>query len=398
MDRATEIDVLEQLLHCMDTKTTAMADAPWRNPVTAYTCSERHKREEDILIRGRPVVMGLSCDWPKPGSYRTDDFTGVPILIARGGDGKLRAFLNVCRHRGAKVAMDCGHAATFTCPYHGWSYGTDGTLRGLPEEASSFQGVRAERPGLTPLPLAEKYGMVWVVPTATPDHASDLDIDPWLGGLQADLAFWKLDTYHFHARHVHDEDMNWKLLVDTFHEGYHFGFLHQETLKNVLLHNISHFTPFGDNFRIVYPRAKLPRLRDTPKEKWDLMWNSTIVTSMFANTVFSPQGDHMEIYRMFPVEGRTDRAVMETSLYIPKPIQTEDEKRHWDANLALSVKVITTEDFPAGRTMQPGFRSNAQTHTVYGRNEPALIHYHKAIRRALGLPENDDVPIRQAAE
>ena len=121
------------------------------------------------------------------------------------------------------------------------------------------------------------------------------------------------------------------------------------------------------------------------------MWNSTIVYSMFANTIFAPQGDHMEIFRMFPVDGRLDRAVMETSLYIPKPVENEDEKRHWDANLALAVKVMTTEDFPAGRTMQIGFNSGAQTHIVYGRNEPALAHYHKSIRRELGLPV-DEVP------
>jgi hypothetical protein len=129
------------------------------------------------------------------------------------------------------------------------------------------------------------------------------------------------------------------------------------------------------------------------------MWNSTIVYSMFANTIFSPQGDHMEVFRMFPVDGRLDRALMETSLYIPKPVETEDEKRHWDANLALAINVITTEDFPAGRTMQIGFNSGAQTHVVYGRNEPALAHYHKSIRRELGLPVDEGpVPVREAAE
>ena len=119
------------------------------------------------------------------------------------------------------------------------------------------------------------------------------------------------------------------------------------------------------------------------------MWNSTIVYSMFANTIFSPQGDHMELYRVFPVDGRPDRAVMETSLYIPKPVETEDEKRHWDANLALAIKVITTEDFPAGRSMQIGFGSGAQSHLIYGRNEPALTHHHQSIRRALELPDID---------
>src|SRR5262249_44980910 len=67
MDRAAEIGLLKKLLHYLDTKTTSMAEAPWRNDVTAYTSPERHKREEEILIRKRPVVMGLSCDWPKPG-------------------------------------------------------------------------------------------------------------------------------------------------------------------------------------------------------------------------------------------------------------------------------------------------------------------------------------------
>ena len=399
MDRAAQIALLKTLLHYVDTRTTAMADAPWRNEVTAYTCAERHRREEEILIRQRPLVMGLSCDWPKPGAYRTDDLAGVPILTVRGGDGKLRAFLNACRHRGSKVAQGCGSASAFTCPYHGWTYGGDGVLRGLPEEAISFPGVRAERPGLTALPLAERYGMVWVLPTPAADHSGDLDIEPWLEGLGPDLASWRLDTYHFHDRVVHHEPMNWKLLVDTFHEGYHFGFLHKESLRDILVHNVGEFTPFGPNFRLVFGRTKLDRLKSMPESEWDLMWNTTIVYSMFANTIFSPQGDHMEIYRMFPVDGSTDRAVMEMSLYVPKPVETPDEKRHWDANMALALKVITGEDFPAGRTMQIGFRSGAQTHVVYGRNEPALAHYHKSIRRALGLPVDEGpVPVRVAAE
>jgi len=389
MDRAAQISILKRLLRYVDTKTTAMADAPWCNEVSAYTSLERHKREEEVLIRKRPLMMGLSCDWPKPGAYRTDDLAGVPILTLRGSDGRMRAFLNVCRHRGAKVAQGCGSASAFTCPYHGWTYGNDGVLRGLPEEATSFPGIRAERPGLTPLPLAEKYGMVWVLPTPAADHSAHLDMDLWLNGLEADLASWKLDGYHFYDRHVQHEEMNWKLLVDTFHEGYHFGFLHKESLRDILVHNVGDFTPFGPNFRFVYARTKLDRLKAMPESEWDLMWNTTIVYSMFPNTIFSPQGDHMEVFRIFPVDGRIDRAVMETSLYIPKPVETPDEKRHWDANLALAVKVITTEDFPAGRTMQIGFRSGAQSHVVYGRNELALTHYHKSIRRELGLPVDE---------
>ena len=397
MDRATEISLLKTLLHYVDTKTTAMADAPWRNEVTAYTCPERHKREEEFLIRKRPLVMGLSCDWPKPGAYQSDDLAGVPILTVRGSDGKLRAFLNACRHRGAKVAQGRGSSGAFTCPYHGWTYGNDGVLRGIPEEATSFPGVRAERSSLTRLPLAEKYGMVWVLPTPAADASANLDIEPWLNGLGPDLASWNLGSYHLHDRHLHHEEMNWKLLVDTFHEGYHFGFLHKKSLDGILIHNVCHFAPFGPNFRLVYGRSKLDRLRSTPESEWDLMWNTTIVYSIFANTILAPQGDHMEIFRVFPVDGRPDRALMETSIYIPRPVQTADEKRHWDANLALAIKVVTTEDFPTGRTMQIGFGSGAQSHVVYGRNEPALAHYHKSIRQTLGLSvEEGPLPTRGA--
>lgn len=396
MDRATEIKVLKRLMHYVDTKSTMLADHPWRNEVSAYTCPERHKREEEILFRKRPLLMGLSCDWPAPGAYRTDDYAGVPILVTRGKDGKLRAFLNACRHRGAKVAQGCGSAGTFTCPYHGWTYGNDGALRGLPEEAA-FPGVRAERPGLRALPLAERYGMVWVLPTPSADGSTDLDMDPWLAGLGADLASWRLDGYHFYDRRVTHEMMNWKILVDTFHESYHIGFLHKNSLGPILHTNVGDFEPFGPNFRLTFARTKLERLKQTPESEWDFMWNTAVVYSLFANTVFVPQGDHMELFRIFPVDGRPDRAVMETSLYIPKPVETEDEKRHWDANMDLVVRVVTTEDFPAGRTMQIGFGSAAQSHIVYGRNEPALAHYHKSVRRALGLAV-DDGPARIAAE
>ena len=397
MDRAAEIDLLKTLLHYLDTKTTCMADAPWRNEVTAFTCPERHKREQEVLIRQAAAGHGAVLRLAQPGAYRTEDFAGVPILTVRGSDGKLRAFLNVCRHRGAKVAQGCGSAGAFTCPYHGWTYGNDGVLRGLPEEATSFPGVSAERPGLTPLPLAEKYGMVWVLPTPAANRSADLDIEPWLDGLGPDLASWKLDSYHFHDRHVHYEEMNWKLLVDTFHEGYHFGFLHKESLSGILVHNVGHFTPFGPNFRLVFGRTKLDRLRSTPESEWDLMWNSTIVYSMFANTIFAPQGDHMEIFRMFPVDGRLDRAA--------------------DGDLALHPQARRDRGREAALGCQPGARRQGRDHRGFpgrphhadrlqlGRAKPHRLRPQRAGPGALpqvdparaGLPVEEG-PVREAAE
>ena len=71
---------------------------------------------------------------------------------------------------------------------------------------------------------------------------------------------------------------------------------------------------------------------------------------------------------------------------MPKAPTTDEERSHWDKNMQLILDVVTGEDFPAGRTMQLGFHAGAQTHTVYGRNEPAMIHYHQSLRRALKMP------------
>ena len=122
MQRQGQIDLLKRLLHYVETRTTSLADAPWCNNVSVYTDPQHLAREQQQLFRGHPMLMGFASEWAVPGAYRTDDYAGVPILLVRGRDRRLRAFLNVCRHRGAKVAKDCGEARAFSCPYHAWSY------------------------------------------------------------------------------------------------------------------------------------------------------------------------------------------------------------------------------------------------------------------------------------
>jgi phenylpropionate dioxygenase-like ring-hydroxylating dioxygenase large terminal subunit len=383
MQRQEQIALLKRLLNYVDTKSTALADAPWRNEVAVYSDKAHFARERTLLFRQRPLLMGFASQWAAPGSFRTDDYAGVPVLIARGRDGKLRAFLNVCRHRGAKVAQGCGKARLFVCPYHAWSYDLGGKVMGIPDERN-FPQVRPERSSLTPLPLCEKYGLVWVIPTPAHEAETDFDIDPWLTGLGAELAGFNFASWSFYDQRLVPEAMNWKILVDTFHEGYHIGFLHKDSLKEILHGNVTDFTRFGYNHRMVVPRKKLDRLKAEPEESWDLIWNTSIIYSLFPNTLLIVQGDHVELARIFPSEDRVDRAVMELTLYVPKAPTSEAERTHWDRNMQLVLDVVTSEDFPAGRTIQIGLTSGAQTHMVYGRNEPAMIHYHQSLREVLG--------------
>jgi phenylpropionate dioxygenase-like ring-hydroxylating dioxygenase large terminal subunit len=395
MDRQRQIDLLNRLLHYVETRTTCLAEAPWRNDVAVYTDPEHLAHEQKRLFRQHPILMGFASDWPTAGAFRTDDFAGLPILIVRGRDNQLRGFLNVCRHRGAQVAKGCGEARVFSCPYHAWTYDLAGQVTGIPHEAS-FPDVRQERPSLTALPLCEKHGLVWVIPTPAADGCASFDIDPWLGGLGPELASYGFASWVFYDKRVIPETMNWKLIVDTFHEGYHIGFLHKESLRPILHGNVADSEPFGRNHRLTFPRKKLERLKAEPEASWDLMWNTTVIYSLFPNTILMLQGDHVELSRVFPCEGRVDRAVMELSLYIPRAPVTQDERTHWDKNMQLVLDIVTGEDFPAGRSIQLGLTSGAQTHTVFGRNEPAMIHYHQQMQAALGRPVPE--AMRQAAE
>jgi len=208
-------------LSYLDTRTTAMADSVYRNPVSNYTCPQQAARERERLFRRGPINIGLGCLLPNPGDWMTHDYTGVPILLTRRPDGALSASLNVCRHRGARVAEGCGSGAgSFSCPYHGWTYGLDGTLIARPDERS-FTGLDRATAGLRTLPVVEKYGMVWVCPTPE----TIFDVDGLLDGLATDFAAYGFDSFHHYETRVLQRRINWKLAVDTFLESYHIGAL-----------------------------------------------------------------------------------------------------------------------------------------------------------------------------
>ncbi|MDP1751750.1 MAG: Rieske (2Fe-2S) protein, partial [Reyranella sp.] len=151
--------------------------------VEEYFDTDRFEREKTVLFRKYPVVVAFSAQLRKPGDFVANNDSGQPILVTRGTDGKLRAFLNVCRHRSATVELKpCGSAKrAFVCPYHGWSYDLTGRLIGITDGAWFGEVDRATL-GLRPLAVAERCGMVFVVPTALePGQSTEIDMDAFLG-------------------------------------------------------------------------------------------------------------------------------------------------------------------------------------------------------------------------
>ena len=379
MRRQDQIVEARKLLGYLEKRTTALADGVYRNPVTAYTCPDQAERERELFFRKGAFNVGLSALLPNPGDWMTHDYAGVPILLSRDKEGKFGAFLNVCRHRGARVANGAGSGEKdFRCPYHGWCYGLDGALIARPDERS-FAAASRETHGLRALPVAEKYGMIWV----SPDPEAEFDVDEMLGGLSGDLAAYGLDTYHHYETRVLRRKMNWKLGVDTFGETYHLQHLHPDTVDPLFYSNRCTFDAFGPNHRMLAARKTFDTLRNQPEHEWNVFDNTVVICVLFPNTVFTYQRDHVETWHFFPGD-TPDETVMYVSLYIPAPVDNPKSKEHWDRNFNLLMATVEMEDFPTCEGMQIGFRSGAQDAITFGRNEPALQHFHKSIATALG--------------
>jgi choline monooxygenase len=158
-----------------------------------------------------------------PGQFVSTRLVGEPILVVRGNDRVLRAFYNVCRHHAAAVVTQpCGHASLLHCPYHGWNYGLDGSLKGMPE----FEGVKnfdRSQNGLIPVSVDTWEGFVFVNldPGAEP-------LRQFLGGLIPRVAPLGIGKLRFFERKTYDIACNWKVFVDNFLDGgYHVPHLHK---------------------------------------------------------------------------------------------------------------------------------------------------------------------------
>ena len=381
MEHSVQVALAAALLAHIDEGTTDYGESVFHNPVENYTSPDR-LHSELALFRNEPLFMGLSCLIPNPGDYFTEDDGAAPVLVARGEDAVVRAFLNVCRHRGSRVAEGCGASeGRFVCPYHGWTYDLSGNLAGIPD-ARSFPGVAPAEHGLVQLPCTEQDGMIWVSAAPAEDKTS-INVHAHLAGLGSELAHYEPGRYHHYETRVMHQKMNWKLAIDTFLEPYHFSVLHRTTVGPIFVPNVCLFHPFGRHLRETLPRRSIESLKTEPEAEWDLVRHTAIVYVLFPNTVFVMQADHIETWRVYPVRNRVDEAKVILDFYIPEPAETEKARRHWDRNMDLTVRTVLEEDFPASEGMQRGFLSGAQNHLVFGRNEPALAYFERSVTEAV---------------
>jgi phenylpropionate dioxygenase-like ring-hydroxylating dioxygenase large terminal subunit len=382
MERIEELAVGSRLLGHIDGRTTDLADGLFRNRVDAYSNPARATAERNTLFRDLPLFMGLSTRLAKPGDYVTEDVAGMPVLLVRGTDGGIKAFANICRHRGAPVAQGCGNARAFTCPYHAWTYDLAGKLLGTTDKVG-FAGLDLGSHGLVRLPAAEKHGMMFVRPKPLQQgEGPEIDVDGNLGAIAPDLAALKLETYPLFSVDVVKPRINWKFAIDTFLEVYHVPHLHRKTIGPYFIGNVGTFDSAGLHGRMCVARTTIDAVRGLPEAERNYRPHVITIYQLFPNTIVIWQVDHIEIWRAFP--GRDNPSHCEVEMTIYRPEVTDKPDAYWEKNRDIAIRTVMEEDFPLGERMQIGFESGVTEEVIYGRNEPSLVHFHSSIRAALG--------------
>jgi phenylpropionate dioxygenase-like ring-hydroxylating dioxygenase large terminal subunit len=382
MQRQQLVDEIKVLMGLVADKTTTLADSVMEIDVNEYTDPQQFEREKIELFRHYPQFVGPSCVVPDTGDYFAFDDTGIPILIVRQQDGGLKAFVNICSHRGAPL-NECAHGTAkksrlFSCPYHGWTYDLEGQLVGVPFGNEGFDGIDRDALGLRPLDVQEKYGMIFVMP----DPDKTFDIDEVLGGIQERLSgFGFEDHYYLGAKQVFT-DFSWKLNMDTFHEYYHFEFLHAESIATMVYSNTATYRQCGRNHSMGSPALSINELKSIPENEWEPRNYSSYVNFIFPNTVIFVVEDHFQTWRVYPIT--PDRSVVYHSMFLPKEPATPEERQHYEDYFQMINDVAVAEDYSLVDKINRGLKAGIERKVLIGRNEPGVQNMHRQLHDVLG--------------
>ena len=200
-------------------------------PFSWYSDEEMLRRERARIFARSWQYAGRAEQVATPGSFLATDAGGIPILVTRDTSGALRAFLNVCRHRGAVLLEGCGERATVQCHYHAWTYDLDGSLRNAPRSDREAGFDKSEWP-LLPASVGTWGPFLFV----NPDAAAP-PLDEHLGDLPETLARdIDIDNLVFHSRVEFGANANWKIVVENFLECYHCATAHPSFSAEVDVH------------------------------------------------------------------------------------------------------------------------------------------------------------------
>ena len=384
MRQEEQAELIRRALALIDSRGSERGE-PAVSPVSRYLDPERYAAEVEHVFRRHPLALCPSASLATPGDVLAVEAAGIPLILVRGDDGQLRAFVNACRHRGARIAPPglASGKRVMVCPYHSWSYALDGSLRGRPH-AEDFSHAPAAQCSLARVPVAEALGLVWVQPRVLAEgERGVLDIRAWLGRFGEDLRHWGYDAWQPVHQRSFDNAANWKIPIEGNLETYHFQYAHRDSIAPLFYDNLLVADHDGPHRRIFLPKRSIESLRGLPQHEWQCGPHANIIYFFFPSTLVLHEGDHANVFTVLPLA--PDRSRVVASTLVPELPATEKAANYWRRNVE-SFWGALDEDFALGVSVQSTLASGAQQALHFGATECLSSRFHLDVEAALARP------------
>ena len=349
-------------------------------PGWLYFDPQFFEAEKKAFLRAAPQVVCHESEIALPGEWRSLEYLGESVIVIRGDDGEVRAFSNVCRHRGSRlVDGSAGCAKVLTCPYHAWSYRRDGRLVGVPHR-HEYPGLQADKLGLHPVSLERWHGFLFVTLQAGAPAVAEM-----MAPYEAEVAPYRLEDLQMIGRvTLRPRALNWKTIADNYSDHLHIAVGHPGLTRL-----------FGRNYRIeaqdhvdrmegdlaasesanpserAYQRylPKVDHLPASHQRKW-------LYYKLFPNVAFDIYPDQVDFMQFLPVSA-TQTVIREISYALP------DDRREMKAARYLNWRInrrVNAEDTELITRVQLGMQSPTYEAGPLGTSEVCLRSFAKKLR------------------
>lgn len=341
-----------------------------KRPVSMFVGEDFFQLEQERLFRRQAVPLTISARIAEPGSSVAHDGYGIPLLVTRDKEGKAHVFLNACTHKGAKLIDGCDvHKGNrLTCPYHAWTFGTDGKLIGA-ARPETFSNLDKSTRGLAELPSREAGGIIW----AMLDRKAEPDFSGVDDQLAADLEAFDLPDLHVYGHKTFHLNANWKLVLEPFLEGYHVQRLHARTVGPLFADVPNVVDKLGMNIRQISGKLNFtPDCLDIPGE--NVHASVTHAYNVFPNCVIVTSPYYISV--MFLMPTAAGKTTVDYFMLTRRPPDNPKGAELYKKSYDMIVSVFGGEDFYAAEISHAGLSTGAIEETVYSGLEATIPVYY----------------------
>ncbi len=355
----------------------------WSLPGWLYHDPEFLEAEKRAFLRSAPQVVCHANEIASPGEWRTLEYLGESVIVIRGDDGEVRAFANVCRHRGSRIVDGtAGCAKVLTCPYHAWSYARDGRLVGVPHRGE-YPELRPDDLGLSPVALETWRGFLFV--SLAPGAPSVAEM---MAPYEDEIAPYRLEELQAIGRvTLRPRPLNWKTIADNYSDHLHIPIGHPGLTRlfgrNYQIEAQDHVDrmegelieqPSANPSERAYQKL-LPEAEHLPPSH-RRMW---LYYKLFPNVAFDIYPDQLDFMQFLPVSS-TETVIREISYALP------DERREMKAARYLNWRInrrVNAEDTELIARVQLGMQSASYVAGPLGTSEVCLRSFARRLRRMI---------------